>query len=278
MSGIPAGNRHGNIERFSGFEDTYDRYRPSAPRQVIDILSSYIGRKPGRVLDIGCGTGLSTFIWMNHAEEVVGIEPNDDMRGKAEAKLRSQPDHDAKGSIRFISGYSNQLDFKDGSADLITCSQSFHWMEPISTLAEAARVLQPGGVFAAYDCDWPPTASWQAEKSYVELLGHADMLLRERQEQQDQAIKRNKESHLQSIIQSGKFRYAREIVFHNQELCDADRYIGLALSQGGLQTVMKLGMNDLEEEIRQFKAHVIEHFQDRTLEVLFSYRMRIGIK
>lgn len=32
-----------------------------------------------------------------------------------------------------------------------TVAQALHWMEPASTLAEVARILRPGGVFAAYD-------------------------------------------------------------------------------------------------------------------------------
>lgn len=139
-------------------------------------------------------------------------------------------------------------------------------------------MLKPGGVFAAYDCDWPPSASWQVEKAYVELLAHADDLLKERQAEQEQAVKRDKNSHLRSIIESHRFRYAREIVFHNMETCDSERYFGLALSQGGLQTVMKLGFTEIDGEIRRFQESVTEYFQDRTLDVMFSYRMRIGIK
>lgn len=279
MSHIPGGNRQSNVDRFSGYKDLYDSYRPGAPSEVIRILIGYLQRKPRLVLDVGCGTGLSTFVWKSDAETIVGIEPNDDMRSKAEEKLRSlQSEDTAAGSIRFMSGYSNKLEFPDGAADLITCSQSFHWMEPVSTLAEAARVLKPGGIFAAYDCDWPPSASWEAEQAYMELLNKADQLLKERQSEKDQAVKRDKESHLARIRESGHFRYAREIVFHNIETCDSERYIGLALSQGGLQTCLKLGFTDLDEEIERFKALVKEYFLDRTLEVLFSYRMRIGVK
>ncbi|MFU1798515.1 class I SAM-dependent methyltransferase [Paenibacillus azoreducens] len=278
MSYIPEGNRQSNVDRFSGFEDTYDRHRPGAPNEVIRILNGYLGYKPALVLDIGCGTGLSTFIWNEHAGQVIGIEPNDDMRSKAESKLNSLMNEQRDVKIRFMSGYSNRLEFLDESADLITCSQSFHWMEPVSTLVEASRVLKPGGVFAAYDCDWPPTASWQAEQAYVELLDHADELLSAKQNKQDQALKHDKAKHLANLRSSGAFRYAREIIFHNRELCDSERYIGLALSQGGIQTVMKLGFSELDEEIERFKALVAEHFQDRTLEVLFSYRMRIGVK
>jgi len=44
-------------------------------------------------------------------------------------------------------------DLPDGCADIVTCSQSLHWMVPESTFAEVARILRPGGVFATYDYD-----------------------------------------------------------------------------------------------------------------------------
>lgn len=56
---------------------------------------------------------------------------------------------------------SDDLGLPDDSVDIITCSQSFHWMEPQSTLREFARVPRPGGIFVAYDCDWPPVLDWR---------------------------------------------------------------------------------------------------------------------
>ncbi len=49
---------------------------------------------------------------------------------------------------------------EEGTAGIVTCAQSFHWMEPESTFIEVARILRPGGVFAAYDYDRPPTVHW----------------------------------------------------------------------------------------------------------------------
>ena len=31
---VPEGNRASNVDRFTGFEDTYDQYRPEAPRRL----------------------------------------------------------------------------------------------------------------------------------------------------------------------------------------------------------------------------------------------------
>ena len=138
-----------NLTRFSGFADTYDRYRPSPPSVLVDILTQLAQvDRPKLVVDIGCGTGLSTRIWSGRAEEIIGIEPNTDMRHQAEAAT-SQSD------VHFQDGTSTGTGLADACADIVTCVQSLHWMEPGATFAEIARILRPGGVFAAVDCDWP---------------------------------------------------------------------------------------------------------------------------
>lgn len=272
---IPEGNLKSNIDRFTGYQNLYDKYRPEAPQAVIRILTNYLGRRPSIVMDVGCGTGLSTFVWNGHADQIIGVEPSDDMRSKA---LEKAAESSGDSGIRFVPGYSNQLDMESDSVDIITCSQSFHWMEPSSTLQEFARVLRDGGVFAAYDCDWPPTLTWTIEHEYNKLIQKSDALLKQLVEENKQAVKRNKEEHLHHIQNSNAFRFAKEIVFHNMEPCDAERYAGLAISQGGLQTILKQGSTALDEDIAAFKSVVEAYFQGRTLDVLFSYRMRLGVK
>jgi ubiquinone/menaquinone biosynthesis C-methylase UbiE len=51
---------------------------------------------------------------------------------------------------------AHTLGLRDASVDIVTCSQAFHWMEPDPAFAEAARILYPAGVFAAYDYDVSP--------------------------------------------------------------------------------------------------------------------------
>ncbi|MNC74961.1 hypothetical protein D3C75_1264130 [compost metagenome] len=50
------------------------------------------------------------------------------------------------------------------------------------------------------------------------------------------------------------------------------------LSQGGIQTVLKLDPAALTQAIAGFTADVEQFFQGRTLPVLISYRMRVGVK
>jgi len=159
----------GNADRFSGFADHYDVHRPQPPAEVMDILTQFaqIGR-PRLVVDLRCGTGLSTRLWAGRVEQVLGIEPNADMRRKAEERTAALPN---AGNVRYQEGYSVQTGLPDECADIVTCSQCLHWMKPKPTFAEVARILRPGGVFAAYDHDLPPTVNWQAEvacKAFME--------------------------------------------------------------------------------------------------------------
>ncbi|MDD9268139.1 class I SAM-dependent methyltransferase [Paenibacillus sp. GCM10023248] len=267
--------RTNNVQRFAGFGALYDQNRPTAPAEVVKLLTAYLSSQPHTVVDVGCGTGLSSFIWLNAAQRIIGVEPSDDMRTVAISKWEAvhKPEQ-----LRFVKGLSHELELPDASADIITCSQSFHWMEPQSTLREFARVLRPGGVFAAYDCDWPPALNWQVEEAFRKLNALSDARAAELSPQEEQARKWSKEEHLQQISGSGLFRYSREIVFHNWEVCTAERYANIALSQGGLQTALKRGADDLQAEITAFREAVAEAFGGEERDVLFGYRMRMGVK
>ncbi|MDF2938816.1 MAG: SAM-dependent methyltransferase [Paenibacillaceae bacterium] len=268
-------NHQSHVDRFLGFQELYDANRPAAPKRVTELLALYRGKEPELVVDVGCGTGLSTFIWSGIAQRIIGVEPNPDMRMKAEAKLQAA----GTGAISFRPGYSNDLGLADGEADIITCSQSFHWMEPVSTLQEFGRVLADGGVFGAYDCDWPPCIGWEAEQAYNKLIAKAAEILT-RLVPSEEAVKQlDKSEHLARMKKSGVFRFVKEIVFHNEELCDANRILGLAMSQGGVQSVIKLGAAaELRDELGQFQALTETAFNGESRMVLLGYRLRLGVK
>jgi SAM-dependent methyltransferase len=159
------------VERFMGFADAYDTFRPRPPLALLDILTQLAQTpQPSLVVDLGSGTSLSTALWASRAAEVVGVEPSADMRRQAEARTAGKSQgkeglpHAA--NVRYRAGYANATGLSDGCADIVTCSQSLHWMEPVSTFAEIAQILRPGGVFAAYDYDWPLTLSWGIEQAH----------------------------------------------------------------------------------------------------------------
>jgi SAM-dependent methyltransferase len=192
------------------------------------------------------------------------------MRRQAEA-------HDYMPNVRFQDGFSHRTGLPDESADIVTCSQSLHWMEPESTFAEVTRILRPGGVFAAYDYDWPPTMDWEAERAFEEFMNRIDEIWRELGIKGE--MKRwRKEEHLGRMERSGRFRYVKEFFIHSAETGTADRLIGLVLSQAYVSRVLALGLSEDQiglEELRQVAKRTLGNEGKAWY---FSYRVRIGVK
>lgn len=263
-------NKIKNAERFTGFADIYENARPTVPQYPIEKICTYLGKKPDTVVDLGCGTGLSTVAWKQAASDITGIEPSADMISVARQK---QSDN-----IKFIQAFADNTPLPDDYADVVVCSQSFHWMEPKSTLKEVNRILKTNGVFATIDCDWPPVTLWQAEKAYMKLYVKVKDIERNSPEINDTFVRYSKDKHLSNIQNSGYFRYTRELLFSNTEKCTADRFINIILSQGSLQTVLKRLPELIADDVRDFKNTVYELFAGTEFDIDFCYRMRLGIK
>jgi SAM-dependent methyltransferase len=250
-----------------GFAAEYDRFRPRTPIALLDVLCRYARvEQPALVVDLGCGTGLSTRVWSGVAARVVGIEPNPAMLATA----ASAP------GVEYREAYAHDTALTGGAADIVTCSQSLHWMEPAPTFAEAARILRPGGVFAAYDYDWPPVVDPEVDDAFLEYQRRRAEARRAR------GIKRGadrwaKEEHLQRMRTTGCFRFCRELALHSVEEGGAERIGGFARSIG--LPVADLGDDKLESELRidELEAVARRVLGERTVPFLFVYRVRVGI-
>jgi ubiquinone/menaquinone biosynthesis C-methylase UbiE len=208
-----------------GFASRYDSARPRTPEALLDVLTTLApASPPALVVDLGSGTGLSTRAWSARANRVVGVEPNPAMVALARA-VPTTP------NVEYVEGFAQQTALDDGCADIVTCSQSFHWMEPEPTLAEVQRILRPGGIFAAYDYDVPPVVGWEIDAAFAEF-GEAHRLARKRRGEPPGAMRYPKSGHLERIRASGRFRRARELVLQGREEGGADRLVDLALSLG----------------------------------------------
>jgi len=155
---------HYPFKSVEGYADHYDRYRPKPPSELLTLLPTLAKTKDPIIVDLGCGTGLSTRFWANtttlKAKHVYGIEPSDDMRTPAES-------NNPYSNLTYLKGYGHQTGLKDHLADIVTCSQALHWMDPQLTFPEIKRILRPGGVFVAYDYDWPPTTPhWEIDHGW----------------------------------------------------------------------------------------------------------------
>jgi SAM-dependent methyltransferase len=251
--------RQAGYER-GGFAETYDLNRPAPPSALLDVLTRASGvERPGLVVDLGSGTGLSTRAWADRADEVVGVEPQEAMRERAEAATGAA-------NVRYLEGWSYDTGLPDGVADVVTCSQSFHWMAPEATLAEAARILRPGGVFAAYDYEVPPFVHPEVDAAFEEYL------LRRREARAAAGIPpADKTGHLERIRASGRFRFARRLLLHGEEEVDAARVVGYALSIGPV-------LGELDEAIARLRETAEGVLGGRTVRWVAGYFVYFGVK
>lgn len=259
-----------NAQRFTGFADTYDKARPRVPYYPVKVIAEYLGKNAQTVVDLGSGTGLSTLVWQGNCDRVIGIEPSADM-----LKIAKEKENEF---VSFKQGLGSSTGLESSIADVVICSQSFHWMNPNETLEEVNRILKHGGVFATVDCDWPPVMQWRVEREYMRLYKKVKKLELELDDVKNSFSRYSKDKHLENIKNSGYFRYCREIVFSNTEKCNASRLLNLVLSQGSLQTVYKLHNALIKEDIERFDQFLKDTLAENEFEIDFSYRMRIAVK
>jgi SAM-dependent methyltransferase len=138
------------IERleYRGTDPTFAAFR-EAYLKLIDLSSA------AAVLDLGCGTGVVTRAIAardGFAGTVTGI---DQSPGFIAAAQRLAADHGVGDRVEFVVGDVHALDFPAASFDAAVAHTLLsHVRDPLGVLAEAARVVRPGGFVAIFDGDY----------------------------------------------------------------------------------------------------------------------------
>ncbi len=113
----------------------------------------------GEVLEIGAGTGKNLPLY-GAAERVVALEPDPAMRARARKAARQ-----ARVAVEVVEGDAIALPFRDASFDVVVFSLVLCTVpDPERALAEARRVLRPGGTVRFYEhvrAADPRLARWQ---------------------------------------------------------------------------------------------------------------------
>lgn len=126
--------------RFSGRVDDYVKTRPSYPHGVLDVLREHCGLTASSVVcDLGSGTGLFTRLLLETGATVHAVEPNAEMRAAAESMLGAP----AASRFRSVDGRAEATTLADGSVDLVTAAQAFHWFDAEGVHREMRRILRP---------------------------------------------------------------------------------------------------------------------------------------
>jgi SAM-dependent methyltransferase len=120
---------------FGGVAAEYARSRPTYPVEAVRWM---VGSAPRQVLDLGAGTGRLTEVLVAEGHRVLAVDPSVPMLSHVAGALTSA----------VVAGRAEQVPVGDGVLDAVVVGQAFHWFDRERAVAEAARVLRPGGVMA----------------------------------------------------------------------------------------------------------------------------------
>ncbi|MGH2976043.1 MAG: class I SAM-dependent methyltransferase [Solirubrobacterales bacterium] len=123
------------------FAAVYDRgLRATEEAGLGEMRRQMLAQASGTTIDLGAGTGVNRDLFPDAVTELVLAEPAPHMLAKLRAKMTEEE------GVRIVQAPAQELPFEDNSFDtavftLVLCTVP----DPEAALAEAARVLRPGG-------------------------------------------------------------------------------------------------------------------------------------
>jgi len=106
---------------------------------LVDMLK---GRRLERILDIGCGPGQELLPFIEKtAATCVGVDVAEGLGAVTKGLFADKP------RAAFLRAQGERLPFSDNSFDFVMCRLALPYMNNRQAIAEAARILRPGGVY-----------------------------------------------------------------------------------------------------------------------------------
>ena len=162
--------KRNNSGVYSGTYEYYVKYRPSIPKEVIDVVVEHFYIKPtDRVLDIGCGTGQVALAMEGKCVEMVCLDPDLEM-----LKWAKKATKNSKIKLTWINCGAEDLGrFKEklGIFKVATCSRAFHRMNQDQVLKDLNELIEGDGGVAVFSDRvlWGGEEEWkQAVKRVIQ--------------------------------------------------------------------------------------------------------------
>lgn len=124
----------------------YEQARPDYPGELFDELVGLTGvRPPGRLLEVGCGTGKATEPLARRGFAITAVELGSALAGEARERLRGFP---------LVCVINSAFEGWDpvgwGGFDLVYAATAWKWVDPGVKYGRAAAVLRQGGYLATW--------------------------------------------------------------------------------------------------------------------------------
>lgn len=128
---------------FGRHSDDYARYRPGFPPSFYRRLDALFPLDGTRALDLATGPGTVALELAERGSTVVGLDLSP---GQVATARRVARQRGLGHRARFTVAEAQDTGLETASFDLITAGQCWHWFDHGAALAEARRLLRPGGV------------------------------------------------------------------------------------------------------------------------------------
>jgi SAM-dependent methyltransferase len=252
LSDLPAGEKSVRSSSFGAVAETYERFRPGPCDEAVDWL---VPDGCGRVVDLGAGTGALTRLLVPRAAEVIAVEPDDRMRAVLSAEVPG---------ATALAGRGEDIPVEDATCSAVLASSSWHWMDAAATLAEAARVLLPGGTLGAVWTGPDPDGEFMSNARAL-IGGGADRGLTD-----VMVTDAGRPPSVLSLVPGAPFTEVEHLEFYFDVPLNADELVGLMRTMSAIITLSEERREAAVAEARRLLREFLGIEGDVTVDITFK--------
>lgn len=185
-----------NYADFNKLSKEYAQARTGYPDEVLSYCKSFLKNRKNRILDLGCGTGISSRQLATPSTSIIGCDKAFAVVAEAQKQLHE--------NIHYIVGEAEHLPFPKQLFDAVTCFSSFHWFRKKTVGAGIKRILKNEGYIFIINKFEEKDFLYDFEKIIEQKIGVV-------------LPNPHKDYHPLDFVQSSGFHDVQKIIFQAQE-------------------------------------------------------------
>ncbi|WP_200216210.1 class I SAM-dependent methyltransferase [Micromonospora coerulea] len=128
-------------ELFGEVANSYDEARPGYPPAIAEAIGGYHGGAPGRLVEVGAGTGRATEVLLGLGAPMTCVEPDARMAARLAARFPR---------VEVVVAAFEEWTPPPGGVPALACAMAWHWLDPATRNRRAYEALAPGGTLAVF--------------------------------------------------------------------------------------------------------------------------------